>query len=228
MNLPMGIVAGGLAGVLGAAAWAALAYFANVEIGWLAWGIGGLVGFSTAAGAAMGGSGPKASGQLLGAIAVVITLLSLCLGKFAIVEIGIQQALTQITEGLDGEPMEDEMLVSFLADEIGEETHGEDWWDQYEWPLNTDGEEPSAEADYPPELWKPAAKKWGAMSAEEQAAYRDQKTAELKAGMEEFADTMVNTARQEGFLATFGVMDLLFFGLAVMTAWGMGSSTEAA
>lgn len=232
MNVSAGAIAGVVAGAIGAAAWAALAYYANVEIGWLAIGIGALVGFATSAGAAIGGSstsGDAPSGPFLGGIAVLITIASLCAGKYAIVEIGIQQALAQISaEWNASEPMSDELLVSYVADEIGEDTHGEDWFNHYEWPENTEGEQPASEADYPADLWKQAQTKWDAMSPDEQAAYRQSTAEAARAGMEEFTATMANEARQEGFLATFGVMDLLFFGIAVMAAWGIAGSGEGA
>ncbi len=38
--------AGIVAGLVGAAIWMAIAHFANMEIGWIAWGIGFLVGIS--------------------------------------------------------------------------------------------------------------------------------------------------------------------------------------
>jgi hypothetical protein len=34
------VVAGLIGGVVGGAIWAAIAYFANAEIGWIAWGMG--------------------------------------------------------------------------------------------------------------------------------------------------------------------------------------------
>lgn len=148
MNLPMGAIAGTAAGILGAAAWAAVAYFLNLEIGWLAWGIGAAVGIATAAGAAAG-SGEAEGGAALGLAAVLITILSLCGGKYAIVEIQLQEALAGFNTEMN-EPMSDEVLVSYLADEIGEQTHGENWYEAYKWPENDDGTEPASEAQYPP------------------------------------------------------------------------------
>lgn len=36
----------GVAALVGAAAWGLVAFYAHREIGWLAWGIGALVGFA--------------------------------------------------------------------------------------------------------------------------------------------------------------------------------------
>lgn len=228
MNVSMAVVFGSVAGAIGAAAWAALAYFANLEIGWLAWGIGGLVGYATAAGSVSGNSSTSndvATGPVLGIVAVLITIVSICVGKYAMVEIGMQQALAAFDQEIS-EPMSDEVLVSYLADEIGQEKHGEDWYDQYKWPENPEGVQPDSEALYPAELWKPAQAKWEAMSADEQAEFRQTTEATAKANVEAFAGQLANQMRQEGFLSTFGAMDLLFFGLAVATAWGVAGSGD--
>lgn len=75
---PLGFTGIGLAMVgagIGAALWAAIAYFAQVEIGYVAWGIGGLVG-----GACTLGGG---RGTTMAALCALLTLLSIFAGKFA-------------------------------------------------------------------------------------------------------------------------------------------------
>ncbi|NOZ39633.1 MAG: hypothetical protein GXP24_05340, partial [Planctomycetes bacterium] len=66
---PIQIISGAIAGAVGAAIWAAVAYFANLEIGYIAWGIGGLVGVAVAA------TGKNTT--LAGVVAVLITIASL-------------------------------------------------------------------------------------------------------------------------------------------------------
>ena len=72
---PMGkaLLFGGVAAVVGAAAWALLLIFANVEHGALAWGVGGLIGFAVVKG---GGYG-----QMLAVSAAVLAVLSIGSGK---------------------------------------------------------------------------------------------------------------------------------------------------
>jgi hypothetical protein len=47
MNLLKMASGGAVAGLIGAAIWAAIGYFSGLEIGWIAWGIGMLVGALT-------------------------------------------------------------------------------------------------------------------------------------------------------------------------------------
>lgn len=61
------------------------------------------------------------------------------------------------------------------------------------------------------------------MSGEERDAFREKTETELRENMDAFAGVLANQARQEGFLATFSMFDLLFFGLAIMTAWQIAS-----
>ncbi|MBA4028612.1 MAG: hypothetical protein C0475_05680 [Planctomyces sp.] len=59
-----GLVVGVVAAALGAAAWAAVAYFVLVEISWLALGIGAMVGYG------VGRYSPGVPGFVRGAVAV--------------------------------------------------------------------------------------------------------------------------------------------------------------
>jgi phosphate/sulfate permease len=70
------LVGAGIGGVLGAFLWAVIVWTTNYEIGYVAWAVGGLVGFGSAL---LGGSG-----QTNGVICGVIALLSILGGKFAI------------------------------------------------------------------------------------------------------------------------------------------------
>lgn len=46
-NLPLAIALAAVAAVVGAVAWAAITYFTNFQIGWMAVGVGFLVGYAT-------------------------------------------------------------------------------------------------------------------------------------------------------------------------------------
>ena len=72
-----GLVMALVAGAVGAAAWAAISIFANFEIGYLAWGIGALVGLAMAR---FGGAGMP-----MGVIAAVISVASIFGGKYVAV-----------------------------------------------------------------------------------------------------------------------------------------------
>lgn len=73
---PLAIAAGLVAAVIGGAIWAAIAIFGDVEVGWVAWGIGALVG------GAMALTTPVRS-RRLAVVAAALALVGLAGGKAA-------------------------------------------------------------------------------------------------------------------------------------------------
>ena len=84
-----GIIGGTIAAIIGAVIWGAIAFYGKVEIGYLAIGIGLLVGFGVSAGSRSGGVGAAA-------IAVILTVLSLVGGKYAAVQMAVMDVHSQI------------------------------------------------------------------------------------------------------------------------------------
>ncbi|WP_428386880.1 hypothetical protein [Mucisphaera sp.] len=82
-----GLIAMVLAGVAGAAMWGGIAYATGYEAAIIAWLIGLLVGGVTAY--AAGGSANAVTGLL----AMVVTAISIAGGKYAVVEIYLQDEL---------------------------------------------------------------------------------------------------------------------------------------
>ena len=93
------IVFGIAAGVLGAIVWAAIAHFAQVEIGYVAWAIGGLVGVA----ACLGGGGGASNGILC----AVITLVSIFAGKMLAVRASFGEGMDQVARGIHKELLKD-------------------------------------------------------------------------------------------------------------------------
>ena len=207
---PIQIIAGVVAGVAGAALWAAIAYYANLEIGYLAWGIGFAVGVAVAA---TGEHSPTA-----GVVAVIITIISLLGGKYGAVEMQIQSLKA---EGGWADQLEitDEDLQDYLADDIVREREAAGN------PVNlpeVDDDAPLADS-YPPAIWSEAGKQLRNMPADQKEEFRAQVLQEYTAFVENFQGEFENSIRQQGFLASFGVLDLVFFALGIMTAWGIAT-----
>jgi len=74
-NLGLGIIGGAIGGILGAVVWAAVTYFTEYQIGWLALGVGYLVGI----GVRLLGKGID---KMFGIAGGVIALVSVVLGNF--------------------------------------------------------------------------------------------------------------------------------------------------
>lgn len=209
MNMLGGLIGGALGGLIGAAVWAGIAYTTGYEIGWIAWGVGVLVGFGVT-------RGGKGRGVPAGVLAVGITILSILAGKYAVIDLVLRKELGNQSEAtasalasLDNE----EHLISWVADDLIEalEARGE----TVDWPAGVEPTEAEKEADYPPPIWTQAKTKWDGWNEQERQAYRDQVAENIRQNVAAFFQHG-STAL---LLGSFGLMDLVFFGLAVVTAF---------
>jgi phosphate/sulfate permease len=217
MNMGRSIIGGILGGLVGAVIWAGISCFTGYEIGWIAWGVGGLVGL----GCTWGGQG---GGRPLGVVAVVITLVSIVAGKYAAVELSIRREIGSREEVLQSaltNLQKNDMVVSYLADEIIEQREAQG--ETIQWPSGVNPEEANQQSDYPPAIWSEAASKWDGMSAQEREQYRDQLEEQIRTNIQAF----FSGVSTYGFRNSFGVMDLLFFGLAVATAFKIATREAA-
>ena len=209
MNMGRGIIGGILGGFVGAAIWAGISCFTGYEIGWIAWGVGGLVGLGCV-------WGSQGSGRTLGIVAVVITLLSIVAGKYTAVELSIRKDIgsqEEILQSALADLQKDEMVISYLADEVVAQRQAQG--ETIQWPAGVNPEEVSQQSDYPPAIWSEAASKWKGMSTQEHEQYRDQLEGQVRTNIQAFFSNISTY----GFRSSFGVMDLLFFGFAVATAF---------
>lgn len=73
-NLPMGIVGGGLAALIGSLAWGGITFATGYQIGWMAVGVGFLVGFAVR----LTGKGID---QIFGIVGAILALIGCMLGN---------------------------------------------------------------------------------------------------------------------------------------------------
>lgn len=113
-------------------------------------------------------------------------------------------------------------MLSMYADDVALEW--EEAGKRVAWPEGMTYEEAYDEADYPADVWAEGQARWEALSeAEQQAAMADAETTAIGA-----LEMYKSEARQEVFLQSFSLFDLLWIGLAVFTAFklGAGASSE--
>ena len=214
------IIFGVVGGAVGAAIWAGVAYVTEYEIGWIAWGVGGLVGYCVAYGNRDGGRPPAAAGV----IAVVITALSIAAGKYAAIQLMMPndaELVEMFMQGFEDE----EYVVSFVADEVVSEREAASV--PVAWPEGVDPSTAQSEADYPGDVWAEASERWAAMGASDRASFQAEREAESRANIEASLPEIRAAISAGGFFASFTPMDLLFFGLGMVTAWGVGSGRKS-
>lgn len=207
-----GIIAGIVAGVAGAIAWAIIAVVTGFEIGWLAWGIGAAVG----AAVAWGSEGSPS----LGVIAVVITVLAIVGGKYLAVEMVLAKEIKAAEQETDQLIENEEYLISVLAESIvyAYEQQNKD----IAWPEGVDPEGAFKKEEYPPEIWALAELAWDDMNEYDKAEFKSAVEEQVGSNLEIAAADV----RKEGFIESFGVIDVIFFVLAVATAYKIGAGAE--
>jgi hypothetical protein len=227
MNLLKMAIGGAVAGLIGAAIWAAIGYFTGLEIGWIAWGIGMLVGIGVRLVGSqeiayfdktqrrMVRSRVGAEGPLAGMVAAVLAVVSVLAGKYALVHLFLSAPAASLEDYL-----EDDTMISSIADEVVVEFESQGR--AVSWPAGVNPEEAYERADYPPEIWTEAESRWNALPEEERANLK-----KAQAELIGMALGNMEGAKSAVFLSSFGVFDLLWFGLAAVTAFKLGASASA-
>ncbi len=207
----LGALAGGvIAGSIGALVWAGIAYFTGYEVGWVAWGVGGLVGF----GVVLGNSGNRS--RAAGIIAVVITVMALMAAKYTTVQLVLSDG-SEITEALVSGLQDDELVVSYIADDVVVEFMSDDI--PVHWPVGVDPSQATTQVEYPADVWTIAQSRWDGMVLTEREEYRSSLEEMVTANLALALDELRGELAQVGFIGSFGFLDIIFFGLAIATAY---------
>ncbi|WP_425617979.1 hypothetical protein NA78x_001671 [Anatilimnocola sp. NA78] len=219
MNFIKWIVAGSIGGLAGAAIWAGISYALNAEVGWIAWGIGGMVGIFVRVAAGESDEGPAP-----GITAAAIAIGSVLLGKFLAVHFLVSSLLANDTQP-PPELTEKHMIIR-LADDIIEarEAKGQ----KVVFPNGKSMEEATEPTDYPTDIWQQAQAKWKSIPAADQQKQITEARVQQQAMLEMFRTSIHSEVRQAGFLGSFGIFDALWFFLAAGTAYriGAGAATD--
>ena len=194
------VIFGVVAGAIGTAIWVAIGYFLEAEVGYVAWGIGFLVGVGVAIGA------DESIGAATGVVATVIAVLSVVLGKYLVVYFLMHNAMGAVPEF----EMSDTNVIASFAREIAEEES---------LTLNEVADDAPVEAAYPGDVWQRASEKFRQTSPEEVQRIKDERQAAVKEVIGDFEEGM----RDAAFKDSFGPFDILWFALAAITAFSVGS-----
>ena len=125
-------------------------------------------------------------------------------------EILSQAEIDSLLEAVSFEYDSTALCISFIADEIIEEriSNGE------KINVSSDVKEGlgTKEDDYPPDIWKEAKAKWDRMSDDEKQKIYNKLNFDI--------------STFDIFLESFGMLDILFFGLAIFTAYKIAAANK--
>lgn len=209
------LVGGLLGGLAGGLIWVLVGYFTGAEIGWIAWGVGFLVGVGVRYAAYLGEQDETpGQGILAGALAIGTILVA----KFSLFYLLVSSSgLGELQEALGNIEITDEMMISSKADEIVEEMERRQ---TLAWPPGMTAEEAFLPEDYPPGIWQQAEAQWRSMSEDERKRQLATRRQQLAAFQGELADAV-----DDGFKDLFSPWDILWIALATITAYQIGVGT---
>jgi hypothetical protein len=197
------LIGGLVAALLGGVLWAGIVITTKYEVGFVAWAVGGLVGF------VMSRVTPS-RGQALGTLAALLAVVGLVVGKVLIVTIGTQhQAVLEVeadAELLAQAGLHDLRLTDAMPDPLQERLDALGFNDTI-----------------PDALWSDM------MAAGTEHATRAGPDEQRRVAAQ-YADALLeNVGLLERLRSQLSPWDLLWFGLAVTTAWRFmrGGSAEA-
>lgn len=213
MSSTKAVVAGVIAAVLGALLWGAIAAYARLEIGWIALIIGAVIG------AVMVGAG--ASGVKGGTIAAALTVAAICVGKLLAVSWTMGSAVEEMAGDFVTREVYEEMVVD-ARDLEGVTTEAE--LKRY---LMTHGYSEAATADEVTGADIMAFR----LGAEQglrkfQASPRDYETWRADSIREITALVDAEVGLWDRLQGSMGIMDILFFFLAIGAAFQVVSKQE--
>lgn len=197
--------AAAIAGVVGAVVWGTIAIYTGYEIGWIAWGIGFLVG---AAANMFGGEGNG-----MGAACIVIVLLSIAGGKLIAIEGAIQDELKIVLEDGLGRGDYEEALEDARQFALVENPSDLRAFIAIRGYASSD--DPSAVTDAEVRNFEANSKPILEALQVKQPSYEEWQDVNRRA-------VSATISRTEVLASSLHPMDLLFALLAVSTAWRLG------
>lgn len=214
------LIGGLIGGLVGAAVWVAIGYYANAEVGYVAWGIGLLVGLGVRFAAASDGEEPS---PVQGVLAAGIALVAILGAKYLVVDLLVNDVLDGDMALMADDVGANDMIVTYADVIVDEKVEA---GEALKWPEGKSVEVAEAESDYPPGIWRQAEQRWNALGEEEQQAKIEQRKKELSEFGELLGDAFAREAKKQAFFASFTPFDLLWFGLALFTAFSVANGDE--
>jgi hypothetical protein len=204
MGLFSGMAGALMGGMIGAAIWAAIAHFFNLEVGYIAWGVGLLVGLGFRF---LGGD---AKGPVAGIATAAIAVVSILAGKYCAVALALGAFGSESVEFFpeDGIAHEARQLAE------ARELKGE----KINWPEVAD--DAPARETFPAEIWHEAEKTWHALTPAEQ----EQRLAQRRKEFQAIAGQLDDHLQWIVFRNSFNIIDLIFGFLAISTAYKLAAA----
>lgn len=204
-----------IGGIVGAALWAAITNATNREIGWIAWGVGGLVGLGARLGAR------DWADTLAGIVAALVAIVALAGGKYLVVQIAVDSAAKDVISQIESNPIGETEAKAFMAGDLV--TQAESAGKKLKWPDGKSLDNAESFQDFPKSVQTDVESRWKGMTPDAQTAYIESVKAHSKHMSKQAVASISDQVSKQGFIESFSLFDLLWFGLAIMTAFKIGT-----
>ncbi len=206
-----GIVFSIVGGAIGAALWAAIAHFARVESGWVAWIVGVLAGLG------MGIGLKERASAFSGVVAAFVAILAIGAGK-----LGASYSLAQeFVRDAVNQPITDHDLRMRRAHDLA--AAWEDEGRVMNWPTRQDEDADLTIADFPREVRNDVESWWASMSPSDRDGHRESIRQEILRDAQAAQAALTVVA----FVTSFRPLSIVFVVLAVGSAWRLGAAKGA-
>lgn len=153
---------------------------------------------------------------------MLIAVTSIVAAKYLVVCLQV----SGLGAGIEAQSDSSDAMIANLAAEVAAEF--EKAGRKVDWPppeeldddLETEGEPEKSE------VWQEASRRWNAIPAEERQAKMEEHNQIVSREMDKFAAELQSSLRAAAFRASFSGFDLLWFGLAALTAFRLGSGAS--
>lgn len=210
------LLGGLVGGLIGATIWILIGYFANAEVGIVAWGIGFLVGGGVRYGGYLTDKDEGAGEGIASASLAIVTILAAKFAVFYLLVLGPAGNIESLID-VEGSSESEETFVRRIADDvIAEKTQK---GQQLKWPDGVTSETAVEPEDYPAGVWRQAEQKWKDLAEDKKIEMKAEARRELESLKAEIRNQL------PGFWETFSLYDGLWIILAVITAFKIGAGT---
>lgn len=205
MNFWKSLAGGLLGGGIGAVLWVIVARLTGYHVGFVAWGVGFLAGLGVMIGSrAQGGVG-------YGLLASAIALVCIMGGKYAEASLEVERMAAEHAHVDESNAVE--YLRAVISDEMNEAGTLSD----------ADWERMGEDDAWPSRVQEAAEARWAAMGETERAAFIERRAGENAAQANEYRGVATFVL----FLVSFGLWGFLWTGLAVASAYKLGSAKHS-
>lgn len=210
-------VVGGLIGAAaGIAIWVLVGHFTHYEVGWIAWGIGFLVGLGVRYAAHLGGEDASLAKGLFSAALALVAVLTAKFLVFSLLVAGTAKDRETVQQLGKEMLAKDGPAIAVIAREVAaqEAKQGK----AVAWPAGVTAATAKKESDFPEKIWSTAMLRWLDTGTPQE---REQKKQRWMTSM-----TLSEIGkRPPDFGDSFSPFDLLWLGLAVVTAFRVGTGS---